>query len=261
MGKKDQKATMAIFSLVFGILGLIGVCMIVGFPLCIVGLILGIIVLVKKKDGKGLAIAGISLSVIGILLFFVIAVSISSKSTDVAPETATIQEETEKVSIADTTAEETISVEETTTQEETTAEPETEETTEEETTVAETESEDEFKSSCQEIGYKKLLRTPDDYAGQRIVITAEVQQVIDGGLFDDSKYYRVQTDNNDSGYFFDDEYFMYDGRVNDDMKILDGDVLKIYGEFTGLETMKRAVTGSKDEVPAIKAYYIELISE
>lgn len=148
------------------------------------------------------------------------------------------------------------------TQEETTSEPETEEsTTEEETTVAETESEDEFKSSCQEIGYKKLLRTPDDYVGQRIVITAEVQQVIDGGLFDDSKYYRVQTDNNDSGYYFDDEYFMYDNRVNDDMKILDGDVLKIYGEFTGLETMKRVITGSKDEVPAIKAYHIELISE
>lgn len=148
------------------------------------------------------------------------------------------------------------------TQEETTTKPETEETTtEEETTIAETESEDEFKSSCQEIGYKKLLRTPDDYAGQRIVITAEVQQVIDGGLFDDSKYYRVQTDNNDSGYYFDDEYFMYDNRVDDDMKILDGDVLKIYGEFTGLETMKRVITGSKDEVPAIKAYYIELISE
>lgn len=148
------------------------------------------------------------------------------------------------------------------TQEETTTEPETEETTtEEETTVAETESEDEFKSSCQEIGYKKLLRTPDDYVGERIVITAEVQQVIDGGLFDDSKYYRVQTDNNDSGYYFDDEYFMYDNRVDDDMKILDGDVLKIYGEFTGLETMKRVITGSKDEVPAIKAYYIELISE
>lgn len=147
--------------------------------------------------------------------------------------------------------------EETTTQTETITEPETEE----ETTVAETESEDEFKSTCQEIGYKKLLRTPDDYAGQRIVITAEVQQVIDGGLFDDSKYYRVQTDNNDSGYYFDDEYFMYDNRVNDDMKILDGDVLKIYGEFTGLETMKRVITGSKDEVPAIKAYYVELISE
>lgn len=148
------------------------------------------------------------------------------------------------------------------TQEETTTEPETEEpTTEEETTVAGTESEDEFKSSCQEIGYKKLLRTPDDYAGQRIVITAEVQQVIEGGLFDDGKYYRVQTDNSGSGYYFDDEYFMYDNRVSDDMKILDGDVLKIYGEFTGLETMKRVITGSKDEVPAIKAYYIELISE
>ena len=168
----------------------------------------------------------------------------------------------EKTTAEATTEEETSTVEDTTAAEETTTQPKTEETaTEEETTVAETESEDEFKSSCQEIGYKKLLRTPDDYVGQRIVITAEVQQVIDGGLFDDSKYYRVQTDNSGSGYYFDDEYFMYDNRVNDDMKILDKDVLKIYGEFTGLETIKRAMTGTKDEVPAIKAYYIELINE
>lgn len=261
MSEKDQKITMAVFSLVFGILGLISVCIVVGFPLSIIGLVLGIIVLVKKKGGKEIAIAGIILSAIGFLLFFVLLTGASHTSTDVASET-------EKVTTAETTAEKTTiteemtTQEETTIQEETTTEPETEETTtEEETTVTETESEDEFKSSCQEIGYKKLLRTPDDYVGQRIVITAEVQQIIDGGLFDDSKYYRVQTDNNDSGYYFDDEYFMYDNRVSDDMKILDGDVLKIYGEFTGLETMKRVITGSKDEVPAIKAYYIELISE
>lgn len=189
--------------------------------------------------------------------FFGFAATIKpNTNSDSVKEGQRIEETT-----AETTTEETTTAE-ITTQEETTIQPETEETTtEEETTVAETESEDEFKSSCQEIGYKKLLRTPDEYVGQRIVITAEVQQVIDGGLFDDSKYYRVQTDNNDSGYYFDDEYFMYDNRVNDDMKILDGDVLKIYGEFTGLETMKRVITGSKDEVPAIKAYYVELISE
>lgn len=189
--------------------------------------------------------------------FFGFAATIKpNTNSDSVKEGQRIEETT-----AETTTEETTTAE-ITTQEETTTQPETEETTtEEETTVVETESEDEFKSLCQEIGYKKLLRTPDEYVGQRIVITAEVQQVIDGGLFDDSKYYRVQTDNNDSGYYFDDEYFMYDNRVNDDMKILDGDVLKIYGEFTGLETMKRVITGSKDEVPAIKAYYVELISE
>lgn len=177
----------------------------------------------------------------------------------------TIEPDTNTDSASETAAAETTAVtaeEETTTQEETTVEPETEETiAEEETTIAETESEDEFKTSCQEIGYKKLLRTPDDHIGQRITITAKVQQIMEGGFFDDSKYYRVQTDNEGYDLFYDDEYFMYDSRIADDMKILDGDVLKIYGEFIGLETIKRALTGTKEEVPAVKAYYVELISE
>lgn len=210
---------------------------------------------IRKKSMK---VPGICLLASLVIFLICVSIPIDASEESVSNET-TLEQETSKEEL--TTVEETTTAE-ITTQEETTIQPETEETTtEEETTVAETESEDEFKSSCQEIGYKKLLRTPDEYVGQRIVITAEVQQVIDGGLFDDSKYYRVQTDNNDSGYYFDDEYFMYDNRVNDDMKILDGDVLKIYGEFTGLETMKRVITGSKDEVPAIKAYYVELISE
>lgn len=125
----------------------------------------------------------------------------------------------------------------------------------------ELESPEEFKVSCQEIDYKKLLRKPEDFIGQRIVITAKVQQVMNGGLFDDGKYYRVQTDNGNQEWYLDDEYFMYDYRIGDDMKILKEDVLKIYAEFSGLEEVKRALTKSDEEVPAIKAYYVELISE
>ena len=82
-----------------------------------------------------------------------------------------------------------------------------------------------------------------------------------GGLFDDSQYYRVLTDNDGYEIYADDEYFMYDSRIGDDMKILKDDVLKIYAVFTGMEEVKRALTGTKEEVPAIKAYFVELISE
>lgn len=137
---------------------------------------------------------------------------------------------------------------------ETTAVPET-------TTPVTTESGDDFIASCQKIGYKSLLRTPDDYIGQRLVITAKVQQVMEGGLFDSSKYYRVQTDNDGYEAYYDDEYFMYDFRTSDTTKLLKDDVLKIYAEFVGLEEVRRALTGTTEEVPAIKAYYVELISE
>ncbi len=134
-----------------------------------------------------------------------------------------------------------------------------------ETTIEETvgvaETPEEFKESCQEIGYKKILRNPEEYIGQRIVITAKVQQIMQGGLFDDSQYYRVLTDNDGYEIYADDEYFMHDSRIGDDMKILKDDVLKIYAVFTGMEEVKRALTGTKEEVPAIKAYFVELISE
>lgn len=123
------------------------------------------------------------------------------------------------------------------------------------------ESEEEFKNSCQELSYKSLLRTPDDYIGQRIVLTAEVKQVLSGGWFDDGKYYRVQTDNDGGDWYMDDEYYMYDDRPEGSLKILKEDVIKIYAEFVGLEEIHRAVTGSAEEVPAIRAHYIELISE
>lgn len=143
--------------------------------------------------------------------------------------------------------------------EETTSETILESTIEEPVEIAETP--DEFKASCQEIGYKKIMRNPEDYIGQRIVITAKVQQIMQGGLFDDSQYYRVLTDNDGYEIYADDEYFMYDSRIGDDMKILKDDVLKIYAVFTGMEEVKRALTGAKEEVPAIKAYFVELISE
>lgn len=142
-----------------------------------------------------------------------------------------------------------------------------EESTVAETVTASTEestapvSEEEFKASCQEIGYKTLLRNPDDYIGQKIVFTAKIQQIIQGGLFDDNQYYRVQTDNDGYEYYLDDEYYMYDCRPEGSTKLLEDDVIRIYAEFAGTETVTRALTGAKEEIPAVNAYYVDLISE
>ena len=134
------------------------------------------------------------------------------------------------------------------------------ETTEEETSEPVL-SEEEFKSECQQIGYKVLLRNPSDYVGSKIVITAKVQQIMQGGWFDKGQYYRIQTDASGYDLYLDDEYFMYDKRASNSMKILQDDVIKIYAEFIGTETITRALTGTKEEIPAINAYYIDLISE
>lgn len=153
-----------------------------------------------------------------------------------------------------------LKTEEETTTETTTTEASVEETTIEETTVY-VESEEEFKATCQEIGYKTLLRNPDDYIGQRIIITAKIQQIMQGGIFDSNQYYRLLTDNDGYEFYLDDEYFMYDYRTSDTTKLLNDDIIRVYAEFSGLQEIKRALTGTKEEIPAIKAYYVDLISE
>lgn len=123
-----------------------------------------------------------------------------------------------------------------------------------------TETKEEFIASCQVISYKTLARTPDDYIGQRIVLTVKINQVMQGGWFDDNEYYRVCT-NDEYDMWLGDEYFMYDSRIEDTTKILSDDIWKIYAEFIGTETVTRALSGTKEDVPAIKVYYADLVSE
>lgn len=63
----EEKKGLSIASMILGIVGLVAWCLpIVGFPVCLTGLILGIIGI--KKGGKGMAIAGIIMCSITLLL-------------------------------------------------------------------------------------------------------------------------------------------------------------------------------------------------
>lgn len=66
--KKSNKIGFAIASLVLGLLSILSCCILIGAVFGIPGLIVGIIPLVKKYDGKGMAIAGVITSVIGIII-------------------------------------------------------------------------------------------------------------------------------------------------------------------------------------------------
>ena len=231
----------AFSSMVMGIIGLLTTCIMIGGAFSFIALILGIVVLARKMPGKGMAITGVILSVISLVIWLVIFIAVATPDSKNEEKKVTVTTETT------TTVPATII--------ETAPETETE-------TVQETqESEESFKASCEEISYKSLLRNPEDYIGKRMVITAEIKQIMKGGWLDDGEYYRIQTDSSGYENYLDDEYFMYDNRADNSMKILKEDVLKIYAEFEGLEEVKRALTGVEEEIPAIKAYYVELISE
>ena len=65
--KNQGSSGLSIASMVLGILALIFTCMGVGWILGIIGLVLGIVAIFNKSQGRGMAIAGIATSALSIL--------------------------------------------------------------------------------------------------------------------------------------------------------------------------------------------------
>lgn len=122
-------------------------------------------------------------------------------------------------------------------------------------------SEDDYKAECQTVGYKELCRYPEKYEGTKIVVKVKVSQIIDANFSGSEKAWRTYTDNSGYGFYADDEYYMLDKRGGDAVKILDDDIIVVYGEFTGLEKITRALTSTTDELPRIEVKYADLANE
>ena len=122
-------------------------------------------------------------------------------------------------------------------------------------------SEDDYKAECQTVDYKELCRYPEKYEGTKIVVKVKVSQIIDANFSGSEKAWRTYTDNSGYGFYADDEYYMLDKRGSDTVKILDDDIINVYGEFTGLEKITRALTSTTDELPRIEVKYADLVEE
>ena len=122
-------------------------------------------------------------------------------------------------------------------------------------------SEDDYKAECQTVDYKELCRYPEKYEGTKIVVKVKVSQIIDANFSGSEKAWRTYTDNSGYGFYADDEYYMLDKRGGDAVKILEDDIITVYGEFTGLEKITRALTSTTDELPRIEVKYADLVEE
>lgn len=120
-------------------------------------------------------------------------------------------------------------------------------------------SEDEYRAECETVKYKDLCRYPDQYAGKKNTITGKVQQIMDANWLSSDKAWRVQTDNDGYGYYLDDEYYAIDKRPSDAIKVLQDDIVVIYGEFTGMTNVTRALTNTTDEIPCIDVAYVDIV--
>lgn len=110
---------------------------------------------------------------------------------------------------------------------------------------------EDYKNSCNSYSYQELARNPDTYKKKNIVIRGEVVQVIEDGK---KVKLRVYMDS-----VFDDTIYVFYTLKNGEGRILEGDVLDIYGTFEGLISYE-TVLGAKVTVPSVNAKYIEQIS-
>lgn len=122
-------------------------------------------------------------------------------------------------------------------------------------------SEDDYKAECQSVDYKELCRYPEKYEGTKVVVKVKVSQIIDANFSGSEKAWRTYTDNSGYGFYADDEYYMLDKRGGDAVKILEDDIINVYGEFTGLEKITRALTSTTDELPRIEVKYVDLVEQ
>lgn len=114
-------------------------------------------------------------------------------------------------------------------------------------------SKTEFINLCSTYTYEQLARYPDTYKGCKIKMTGEVVQVIEN--WGNSVDLRVNMTQNE--YFWTDTVFVRYTKGTNEQRILEDDIITIYGISEGLTTYK-AVLGQSITIPEITAKYMEI---
>lgn len=118
----------------------------------------------------------------------------------------------------------------------------------EESTEPSTEDMEAYKSECQEFDYKEYFRNEQQHIGEKVKLEMWVDQVIEG----DFRGYDAQGN----------EYYIFDEREDAaPFRVMEDDILIVYGEYYGVEKLTRAIGDYESEVFCITAKYADLIGE
>ncbi|MBO6213923.1 MAG: hypothetical protein J6N76_00130 [Lachnospiraceae bacterium] len=259
-------------------------------PLALVGIILAIVDMAKDKKAEykhSLSIAAIVIGVVMLLIF-----ATTNGSDDKKTEHSTTQEETEVTESDDIKDEDdAIALEEGTNAiENEVDEAETSEETVSEQSEPEVEEEvipkEEFVATCTDLNesYKSIARDPSGYIGQNFYYTCLVSSVREGGMLTGyQKYYITYAFDMDkaqdainrgwaddledaryTGMDYDTCVWVSDNRNESDpeyVKVIENDIVTIYGTFNGLAETKNSLTGETGEQMALDVKYVDLIAE
>ena len=118
-------------------------------------------------------------------------------------------------------------------------------------------SKSEYIENCRTISYEKLSRNPDSYDGEYFTFVGEVIQVMESGS---RVHFRMNITEYEVGgtYFSKDPIYVTTRLGEDGARILENDIIRIYGQCDGLYTYT-AVLGNSVSLPKIDAKYWEII--
>lgn len=112
---------------------------------------------------------------------------------------------------------------------------------------------EEYKNEAISVSYDELKRNPNNYKGKYIVMKLYVAQIVA------DKQWRTYTYGNSqwTRYDTDEEFYVFDKRTSG-TNVIENDVITVYGVYNGTVSVKRALTGVKENVPSIYVYKLEL---
>lgn len=111
-----------------------------------------------------------------------------------------------------------------------------------------------YKEQCKEYTFEDIARNPESVKGEYAKLTGEVIQVLESG---ESVTLRVNITKGNYGYYSDTIYVAYTRKSDEEDRILEDDVITIYGKLAGIETYT-SVLGQRVSLPKIYAEYIEI---
>lgn len=255
---QKKNGVIGVLALVFGIIGMLSSCAVVGILPAIIGIIFGIIG-IATKNRKGMSIAGLVCGCIGVFIF-VIAFSLMGDSD--SSNSSNVEESTQIVSEIESQSEKEIDTKE-----------DSKEDSKQETTEKKEDKEDkkeksekairkEFIDSCEELNYKKIARNPDDYIGKNFKVNVQIFSVSEETWLTDS-YMKAYTSDED-GYYWGDMIYIFDDQDENSsyyLKVLEDDIITVYGTFEGMEDTKNYLSGETSKDIALHMKYAKLISE
>ena len=110
---------------------------------------------------------------------------------------------------------------------------------------------DDYKTACQTYTYDQISRNPETYKGQKVHFTGKVIQVLE---YSTSVELRVNITKDKYGYYDDTVYIIYNN-LDINNRILEEDIIDIYGELDGLESYVSTM-GATITIPRVIAKYI-----